>query len=149
MRGFFKRRPPAGFTLSLLELPDTSFCAVKGESHYQEALGATRGHCSGVFEGQPAFVAALVPEPENPYDPNAVAVYSPAGKLGYLPRERAPEYREVFDQLTRLGYHGAGCAAHLTGGDGGRSYGVVLRLARASACLEVVVREATGARDAR
>lgn len=137
MFGLFKRRSKE-VALSLLELPSDGFCAVAGESHYQEALRATRSICEGEFEGRPCFTAALIPEPENEYDANAVAVYSPNGKLGYLPRDRASEYRRVFVELTRRGYHGGGCAAHLTGGDGGKSFGVVLRLADVDDCLDAL-----------
>ena len=132
MFGLFKKKPK-GLTLSLLELSDDGFCAVAGESHYQDALRATRSICSGTFEGRPAFTAALVPEPD---DGDAIAVYSSQGKLGYVPRERAYEYRELFDELLQRGYEGGGCAAHLTGGGPGKSYGVVLRLADPHTCLE-------------
>lgn len=137
MFGLFKKKAK-GFTLSLLELPSDGFCAVAGESHYQEALRATRSICEGEFEGRPCFTAALVPEPENEYDSNAIAVYSPQGKLGYLPRERAYEYRELFHELLTRGYHGGGCPAHLTGGEPGKSYGVVLRLADPETCLDEI-----------
>lgn len=133
--GLFKKKPK-GFTLSLLELPSDGFCAVAGESHYQDALRATKDICLESFEGRPAFTAALVPEPDNEYDGNAIAVYSPQGTLGYLPRERAYEYRELFGELLRRGYHGGGCGAHLTGGERGKSYGVVLRLADPDTCLD-------------
>lgn len=143
MFGLFKKRP-AGIALSLLELPNDGFCAVAGESHYQEALRATKGICSETFEGRPAFTAALVPERDNEHDGNAIAVYSPQGKLGYLPRERAHDYRELFNELLRRGYHGGGCAAHLTGGESGKSYGVVLRIADPDACLDELDASAPG-----
>lgn len=137
MFGLFKKKAK-GFTLSLLELPSDGFCAVAGESHYQEALRATRSICDGEFEGRPCFTAALVPEPQNEYDGNAIAVYSSKGKLGYIPRDRAGEYRRLFIELIRRGYEGGGCAAHLTGGEAGKSYGVVLRLANVDACIRAL-----------
>lgn len=40
----------------------------------------------------------LVREPKNPYDRNAVAVYSSDGqKLGYVPKEDAPMVARVID----------------------------------------------------
>lgn len=140
MFGLFKKRT-RGFSLSLLELPSDGFCAVAGESHYQDALRATRDICSETFEGRPAFTAALVPERDNEYDGNAIAVYSPQGKLGYLPRERAYEYRQLFDHLLKRGYQGGGCAAHLTGGEPGKSFGVVLRLANVDSCVRALAEE--------
>ena len=133
---FFRRRSQKALTLSLFELPSDGFCAVAGESFYQSALITTRGDFADSFEGRPSFVAALVPEPDNPYDGNAIAVYSSCGKLGYLPRERAAQYRRLFQHLTRRGYDGARCHAHLTGGDAGKSHGVVLRLAGVRTCLQ-------------
>lgn len=137
MFGLFKKKTK-GFTLSLLELSSDGFCAVAGESHYQEALRATRDICSETFEGRPSFTAALVPERDNKFDGNAIAVYSPQGKLGYLPRERAYEYRELFDELLTRGFQGGGCAAHLTGGERGKSFGVVLRVANVDACVRAL-----------
>lgn len=41
----------------------------------------------------PGRSLALVPEPDNPHDPNAVAVWNEERtlQLGYVPRETAPE----------------------------------------------------------
>lgn len=41
---------------------------------------------------EPGRRLALVPEPDNPHDPNAVAVWNEERtlQLGYVPRERAP-----------------------------------------------------------
>ncbi len=48
----------------------------------------------------------LVPEPENPHDPNAVAVVVPTargdGKVGYIPRTFAREMRAVLSELERI-----------------------------------------------
>ncbi len=42
---------------------------------------------------EPGRLVALVPEPDNPHDPNAVAVWNEERTLqaGYVPREIAPE----------------------------------------------------------
>jgi hypothetical protein len=131
----FKKRAKE-MKLSLIELSSEGYCAVVGESHYQEALRATRESCVIGPDGRPDFTAVLVPEPHNPYDSNAVAVHSSEGKLGYLSRENAAEYRDVFDEVIRLGYDGAACDAHLTGGEPGKpSFGVVLLLAEPSTCF--------------
>ncbi len=47
-------------------------------------------------------VIQLVSEPENPYDPNAIAVYFGQTKLGYVPRARNSE----LSQLLYFGYGG-------------------------------------------
>ena len=40
------------------------------------------------------FTATLKPEPDNPYNPRALAVHGPAGKLGYVSPEIARDYYE-------------------------------------------------------
>src|SRR5689334_9128435 len=55
---------------------------VVGESHYQEALWGI----SGARVGQSvrcAVTAVLVPEPQNAYDPNAIAVVISGHLVGY------------------------------------------------------------------
>jgi len=138
--GFFKRKQTS-VSLSLLELPGDGFLAVVGESHCQDALRATSEVCNETFEDRPSFTAALVPEPDNPYDSNAIAVWGPRGRLGYLSRDDALDYREVFEEIRRRGEDGGACGAHLTGGDAGKSFGVVLRLADADECLTELVEE--------
>jgi hypothetical protein len=130
------RKRPKKVQLSLVELSSDGYCAVVGESHYQEALRATSRSCSIGRDSRPTFTAVLVPEPDNPYDSNAVAVHSSVGKLGHLSRESAAEYREVFDEVIQLGYDGGACDAYLTGGEPDKpSFGVVLQLADPSTCL--------------
>ena len=74
------------------------------------------------------FLAVLVREPDNPKDQNAIAVHAQGGgKLGYLTRENARRYAQVFDSLDKRGYSAAACPAMLTGG-GDESYGVVLAI---------------------
>lgn len=48
----------------------------------------------------PGSPLSLVPEPENPHDPNAVAVKSEdqSLKAGYVPAELAEEVRQILDQ---------------------------------------------------
>lgn len=70
------------------------------------------------------FDALLVREPTNAYDARAVAVYSPVGIIGYTPR--GAEWCDLLDLLATQGYDAASCRANLCGGDGGKSWGVVL-----------------------
>lgn len=63
---------------------------VVGESHYQENLRKARAASP---DPEPISWASLIPEPENPYDPNAVkVVIEPIGTIGYLARESARRY---------------------------------------------------------
>ena len=65
-------------------MPDGLIVAnVAGAAHRPEALAS-----DGAAPGSPLV---LRPEPENPHDPNAVAVLLADGSpLGYVPRELAP-----------------------------------------------------------
>jgi HIRAN domain len=71
---------------------------VVGESHYQEALIAIAGGKSPESV-RISTQAILVPESDNPYDPNAVAVYIDGRKVGHLPRPaaRRPSRRLAVD----------------------------------------------------
>jgi hypothetical protein len=72
-------------------------------------------------------MAVLMREPDNPKDPEAIAVHAQGGgKLGYLKREDAQRYGHVFQSLEKRGYDVAACPAMLNGG--GDSYGVVLAI---------------------
>ena len=74
-------------TVALL-LPGGDVTDVVGESHYQEALETI---CGGKTEEavDKACWAFLQPEPDNPFDRNAVAVYINGLKVGYLSRDLA------------------------------------------------------------
>ena len=106
--------------------------AVVGESHYQTALwSAVQGRPAGEgFDEHLPVTAVLVPEPTNPYDPNAVRVdvrsNGSSEIVGYLARAVAAAYQPV---LLALGANRYGtCAARITGG-GEKYYGIYLHLA--------------------
>lgn len=65
---------------------------VVGESHYQPELWAA---CRGTIGDRirHSVVAVLVPEPQNAYDANAIAVQIDGTTVGYLPRDTAAMYR--------------------------------------------------------
>jgi HIRAN domain len=68
------------------------FVQVVGESHYQDTLRTLAGKLGS--EG--VFTARLVPEPDNPHDSNAVAVFiedHSGAKIGYLARQIARSYQ--------------------------------------------------------
>ncbi|RYP81226.1 hypothetical protein EKO23_23860 [Nocardioides guangzhouensis] len=78
---------------------------VVGESRYQEHL---RSICGGDPANKvlQAVTAVLVPEPDNPYDSNAVCVQIEGAVVGYLPRDVAAQYLPGLSQLMteRHGY---------------------------------------------
>jgi hypothetical protein len=125
-------------SVSALELPEDSHFAVHGESYRQPALAETARIARNEGDER-VFRAILVPEPDNPYDSNAIAVYSEVGQLGYLPRDVAPEFGSVFEAIEREGCRAGVCTGVLTGGTRGKpSYGVVLRLSGPQACLQEI-----------
>jgi hypothetical protein len=65
---------------------------VVGESHYQDALWRIVGGGNGERVHH-HVVGIIVPETDNPYDPNAVSVWIDGLKVGHLPRELASAYR--------------------------------------------------------
>jgi hypothetical protein len=67
---------------------------VVGESHYQDALTAIVGGKRPESVRIPTQ-ATLVPEPDNPSDPNAVGVYIAGRKVGHLPRPAAQAFAPV------------------------------------------------------
>lgn len=78
-------------------LPPGGHVNVVGESYYEEAfLRLTGGRCREGFSAP--CTARLVPEPDNPYDPMAVAVHIGQHKVGHLSREEARAYRPYLDE---------------------------------------------------
>lgn len=121
--------------VNAIELPQDSQVAVHGESYYQPTLHKT-ATLSVASNGERAFRAILLPEPSNQYDPNAIAVYSDAGCVGYLPREEAIHYKAVFEEVRRQGCQAGVCTGLLTGGTRDKPfYGVILQLSRPRGCL--------------
>jgi hypothetical protein len=103
---------------------------VVGEASYQheiEAIVGGRTEESADHE----CVAVLVPEPDNPHDPNAVYVLIERRKVGYLPRDQAAVFKKALD---RHGYEMCACWACIVGGwdrggDDRGHYGVRLDVA--------------------
>ena len=64
----------------------------------------------------------------NPYDENAIAVHAHGvGQVGYLSRDDAFDYLDVFDALETHGVSVASCPAFLIGGEPGKPFHGVLR----------------------
>ena len=71
----------------------------------------------------------LVPESENKYDKNAVAIFSPTGLVGYLPRDHAAEIQaELLNAMKKNGGDHVSVYGKLVGGSEGKSFGVYLAM---------------------
>ena len=134
------------FTLDACVVHAGGLLGIVGESYRQEELRVLAGRTTDVSEFREELVdyaaevadsepdrrwfrGVLAREPGNPKDENAIAVYAQAGgKVGYLAREDARRYTQVFESLEKRGYGAAACPAMLMGGGAGESYGVVLAI---------------------
>lgn len=124
--------PQIGRMAGVIFDPSPARLAVVGESHRQEALEALGGARTVRGVERIEHQATLMPEPDNPVDPAAVAVQIEGRLVGYLSRADARAYRPILDLCKSMGY-GVGCHASLTGGwdrgSGERgAIGVVLHL---------------------
>jgi hypothetical protein len=140
-------RDEGSFAFSVEPLPAGALRSVVRESFYKPALARTaamavRGAPPLPVElslterdrDLPWFQAVLVRESDNTYDSNAIAVHSPAGKIGYLSREDAEEYQDVLIAVERGGADGGACPAFLRRAGNG-TWEVVLALSLPSVCL--------------
>ena len=135
MRLLSRNPKPRSTKLTAPELPGNSHFAVHGESYRQPTIAQT-AKIARNEGGERVFRAILVPEPGNQYDSNAIAIYSDAGQVGYLPRDVAPEFGPVFEAIESQGCRAGVCTGVLTGGTRDKpSYGVVLRLSGPQDCL--------------
>ena len=111
-----------------IELFGNQDVRIVGTSHHQDLLRKIGGEALRRGE-HVAFTALLVPEPENPHDPNAIAVVAQGlGPIGYFGRREALRYRGLAQELRRRDAIGV-CEAFLTGGwDDEASIGVKLEI---------------------
>jgi hypothetical protein len=86
---------------------------IVGESHYQLEIETIAGGRSEDGARNLLVDALLVPEPANPYDPNAVAVKIQNRTVGYLARDTAKLFSQT---LAGTGFDVVSCEAVINGG---------------------------------
>jgi hypothetical protein len=109
------------------------------DSFYSKVAGVTHKNKDGssrqeliqrfVVEGQPLI---FVPEPENKFDPNAIAVYVDGWKpfrtvrvqIGYLEARVAEELQSSLQSGEKI----SGIVTAITGGDHGKVHGVNIQI---------------------
>ena len=91
---------------------------VVGTSHYQDTL-LTLAPREGEEQVRREFIATLVAEPDNPHDPNAIAVTIDDRLVGYLSRDENRRWADLVP---------VSCEAMVAGREGTAALGVFLRL---------------------
>jgi len=111
--GFGKSK---SYQLDAWEVPPTGRCSieVRGESQYQDALVKVLGK-KPKKNVRVAKQAALIPEPKNEHDSNAVMVYVEGRLVGYLASEEAKRYAGCF-QYCHENKRALACQATIYGG---------------------------------
>ena len=114
-----RMRTPASF--EAVRYPGHEDLEVVGEANYQSELAsAARRHGRRVD-------AVLMPEPDNPYDRNAIAVLVDGQKVGYLPRESASRLLPGLRRLMTTAGKPIALVGRIVGGAPDRpSYGIWL-----------------------
>lgn len=105
----------------MIVLEGDELVRVVGTSHYQDPLVALSGRQADE-QIRVEKVAALVPEPDNPHDPNAIAIHIEGRVVGYLAREENSRWRDVVAMAE------IGAEAMIAGKQGTTGLGVFLRL---------------------
>ena len=74
--------------------PNWTFCDIDSEIVNYKIAGINYQRGLKNYEGN--FIGYLQPEPQNKYDPNAIAIHHRDGKLlGYIPADQTDEVREI------------------------------------------------------
>jgi hypothetical protein len=128
------RPPPLRAAASSAAAPDAEIAeALAARAALRRATPAVRLRAAGVtFDARQAAVAALRPgdklacarEPDNPHDPNAVAISTLDGTpLGYVPRASTGAFRHrlVFGEVASAGRAGPEPGGGASGSSGGRA----------------------------
>jgi len=105
----FRRLNPGSNLSELLDdfFPANSF-EVNGETFHREELEQICQFIGGKHDQFKAVDAFLKREPENPFDPNAVAVYVHEKKVGYVPKNQAFEFSKfLLDYENGIWVHAA------------------------------------------
>jgi hypothetical protein len=121
LKRFFTRSnapsKPIAREQDVIRLAKGGFFEVVGEAQYQKELEEI---CGGrdVYSAEHQCLAILVPEPNNPADPNAIQIVIERRVVAYLARQHAIEYHQ------HIGMKPSCCDAKIVGGwDDGKTIG--------------------------
>jgi hypothetical protein len=105
----------------LVVLEGDELIRVVGTSHYQDTLLELAPR-KGDEEIRVNTIAVLVPEPDNPHDPSAIAIHIDDKLVGYLSRDENRRWLDVANNAQ------VGAEAMIAGKGGTTGLGVFLRL---------------------
>jgi hypothetical protein len=108
-----ERKQGAWMVLPTIDLG--AFVPVVGEASYQDALLDVADGRAGQGSRNRLVVATLLPEPDNPYDPQAISVEINQRTVGYIPADSTEPFHKVIRTLANRDLS-ALARAHLTGG---------------------------------
>ena len=100
------REPAESGPATWLQLPAINIgpqVDVVGVQYYQEALEAVAAGRNAFGTRTRVLTVALVREPDNPYDANAVRVEAAEATVGHLSRDDAPRFHAITDRLASAG----------------------------------------------
>jgi HIRAN domain-containing protein len=104
---------------------------IVGEANYQENLKKIAGPKTE-YSKKHKCVAVLMPEPNNPHDPNAVRVDISRKTVGYVARTEAKKIQEIILSIAPVA--GIQCQAKIVGGwkdkDSEGHFGVKLNISK-------------------
>lgn len=113
---FSKKAKEIRTTVTALDMGGgDGFFHIVGESFHQDELRKIQRATPSDDLGNRCFTVALLPEPENQHDPNAIAVYAEGfGVIGHFARDDAARHVGRFRKLAKDGKAGF-CRAMLIG----------------------------------
>jgi hypothetical protein len=105
MLGLGASRDQSGAMPEVTRQPEPNWrnVSVVGESYYQPALWEAAGVANTGSQVAVECIAELVPEPENPHDPNAIKVEVKGQCVGYLSRGVARRYGKRVREMRTAG----------------------------------------------
>lgn len=78
---------------------------IEGERYRErQIVSAIGGRPRYGTEVEKELEAVLVPEPDNPHDPNAISIRISGNVVGYIGRDDAPQYVPAIHRITASGY---------------------------------------------
>ena len=79
--------------------------ALKKKERYKFKVAGLSHYCEnyrGVIDPEGRLTVDLIPEPDNPHDPNAIRVYMNGKHIGYVPKEKTAKVRKFLSKIYEI-----------------------------------------------